>query len=221
MSGFFAIVARDIRIALRHPGDILTLVLFFILIGVITPFAIGPDKQLLARIAPGIVWIAAFLSSLLALDRLFRTDHEDGSLTALRHAAISLEAITFGKLIAHWLTSALPLMAAVPIMATLLNMDWTSFWRTELSLLVGTPALTGFGAIGAALTVSLRRGALIAPVLILPLSVPILIFGTAAVSAGAGPDAERVALLLLTGLSMVIVVTTPFAAALALKLGEE
>lgn len=221
MTPFFAIIMRDIRLALRHAGDMLTFVLFFILIGVIVPFAIGPDKQLLAKIAPGIVWIAAFLSSLLALDRLFKTDHEDGSLTALRHASISLDAITFGKLIAHWLTTALPLMAAVPIMALFLNMDWSSFWRTELALLVGTPALTAFGAIGAALTVSLRRGALIAPVLILPLSVPILIFGTAAISSGASVGGERSALLFLAGISLMTTTIAPFAAALALKLGEE
>jgi heme exporter protein B len=221
MSAFFAITMRDLRLALRNSGDMLTFVLFFILIGVIVPFAIGPDKQLLAKIAPGIVWIAAFLASLLALDRLFRTDHEDGGLTALRHASISLEAITFGKLIAHWLSTALPLMLAMPIMAVFLNMGWTDFWRTELSLFIGTPALTAFGALGAALTVSLRRGALIAPVLILPLSVPILIFGTAAINSGATIGGERAALLLLGGISLMTLVITPFAAALALKLGEE
>jgi heme exporter protein B len=139
----------------------------------------------------------------------------------LRHASISLEAITFGKLIAHWLSTALPLMLAMPIMAVFLNMGWTDFWRTELSLFIGTPALTAFGALGAALTVSLRRGALIAPVLILPLSVPILIFGTAAINSGATIGGERAALLLLGGISLMTLVITPFAAALALKLGEE
>lgn len=221
MRPLYAIINRDLRLAMRHAGDTLTLLLFFVLVGVIMPFAIGPDKVQLARLAPGIVWVAAMLSSLLALDRLFRTDHEDGSLIALHHAAISLEAITFGKLIAHWLSTALPLMLAVPIMAILLNMNWQTFWLTELSLLVGTPALTAFGTIGAALTVSLRRGALIAPVLILPLSVPILIFGTSAIAANAGPDAERAALLFLSGISLVAVAFSPFAAALALKLGEE
>lgn len=221
MSAFMAIIMRDVRLTFRHMGDTLTLLLFFILVGVIMPFAIGPDKALLARLAPGIIWVAAMLSSLLALDRLFRADHEDGSLIALHHAAISLEAITFGKLIAHWISSAVPLMLAVPLMAILLNMNWQTFWLTELSLLAGTPALTAFGTIGAALTVSLRRGALIAPVLIMPLSVPILIFGTSAISANAGPDAERAAMLFLCGISLVAVAFSPFAAALALKLGEE
>lgn len=221
MTAFVAIITRELRLAFRHAGDTLTLLLFFVLVGVIMPFAIGPDKVQLARLAPGVIWVAAMLSSLLALDRLFRADHEDGSLIALTHAAISLEAITFGKLIAHWITTALPLMLAVPMMAIMLNMDWQSFWLTELSLLAGTPALTAFGVIGAALTVSLRRGALIAPVLILPLSIPILIFGTSAISANAGPDAERAALLFLCGISLVAVAFAPFAAALALKLGEE
>ena len=221
MNAFVAVVAHDLKLATRSFGDLLTLILFFVMIGVIVPFAIGPDKVLLARLSPGIVWIAAFLSSLLALDRLFRVDQEDGSLLAFRHATISLETITFAKLIAHWLTSALPLILATPILAVMLNMDMTIFWRTVISLLLGTPALTAFGAVGAAITVSLRRGGLIAPVLILPLSVPILIFGTSAISANAGPDAEVAAQLFLAGISLVSVALAPFAAALALKLTQE
>jgi len=221
MSAFFAILTRDIKLTARSFGDLLTLILFFVMIGVIVPFAIGPDKTLLARLAPGIVWIAAFLSSLLALDRLFRADMEDGSLLAFRHATISLETITFAKLIAHWLSSALPLIVATPVLAVMLNMDMTVFWRTIYSLILGTPALTAFGAVGAAITVSLRRGGLIAPVLILPLSVPILIFGVSAISANAGPNAETAAQLFLAGISIVSFVFAPFAAALALKLSQE
>lgn len=221
MRAFFAILSHDLKLAARSFGDLLTLILFFIMIGVIVPFAIGPDKILLARLAPGIVWIAAFLSSLLALDRLFRNDHEDGSLLAFRHASISLEAITLAKLIAHWLTSALPLLIAVPMLAVMLNMDMTTLWRTIFSLALGTPALTAFGAVGAAITVSLRRGSLVAPVLLIPLSVPVLIFGVSAISANAGPGAEVAAQLFLAGISLVSVAFAPFAAALALKLTQE
>lgn len=221
MNAFTAILIRDIRLATRSLGDMLTLILFFTMVGIIMPFAIGPDKTLLARLAPGIVWIAAFLSSLLALDRLFRADHEDGSLKAFRHAAISLPAIIFAKLIAYWLTTALPLIIATPLLAVMLNMDLSTFWRTEFSLLLGTPALAAFGAIGAAITVSLRRGGLITPVLILPLSVPILIFGVSAITANAGPDAETVAQMFLAGISLIAVAFAPFVGALALKLTEE
>lgn len=213
MKGFRALVLRDLRLSLRVGGEALTLVLFFVMIGVIVPFAIGPDKTLLARLAPGIVWIAAFLSMLLGLDRLFRADDEDGSLLLFRHAAIPLEAIVAAKLIAHWLLTALPLIAATPVLAVLLAMDLEGWWRTLLSLVLGTPALVAFGALGAAVTVSLRRGGLIAPVLILPLCIPVLIFGVGAIG-GTGSGA---AMLFLLAISLVVAAFAPFAAALALR----
>ena len=221
MNSFFAIIRRDIKLATYSFGDMLTLVLFFIMIGVIVPIAIGPDKNLLSKIAPGIVWIAAFLSSLLALDKIFRIDHEDGSLLAMRHGSISFEAIVFGKLIAHWLTTILPLIITSPMLALMLNMDIATFWRTIISLLVGTPALIAFGAVGAAITVSLKRGGLIAPVLILPLSLPILIFGVSAININAGAGTSSAALLILAALSLISMALTPFASALALKLTQE
>ncbi len=213
MTAFRALILRDLKLSLRVGGEALTLVLFFVMIGVIVPFAIGPDKALLARLAPGIVWIAAFLSMLLGLDRLFRADDEDGSLLLFRHAAIPLEAIVAAKVIAHWLLTALPLIVATPVLAILLAMDWDGWWRAVLSLLLGTPALVAFGALGAALTVSLRRGGLLAPVLILPLCIPVLIFGVGAIGAvGAGP-----AMLFLAAISLVVAAFAPFAAALALR----
>ncbi len=221
MKAFFSIIKRDIKLATRSFGDMLTLVLFFIMIGVIVPIAIGPDKKLLASIAPGVVWMAAFLSSLLALDRVFRVDHEDGSLLAMRHASISFEEIVFAKLIAHWLTSILPLIIATPMLALMLHMNMEIFKFTIISLLVGTPALISFGAVGAAITVSLRRGGLIAPVLILPLSLPILIFGVSSIEINSGVGTQRSALLILSALSLMAVIITPFASALALKLTQE
>jgi heme exporter protein B len=220
MTAFFAIIARDLRLGVRVGGEALTLVLFFVMVGVIVPFAIGPDSATLARLAPGLVWIAAFLAMLLGLDRLFRLDDEDGSLILFRHAALPFEAIVAAKMIAHWLLTALPLIVASPVLAVLLDMDLAGWGLTLASLLLGTPGLVALGAIGAAVTVSLRRGGLIAPVLILPLSIPILIFGATA-AAGATPEIEHSALLFVTAISLVALVVAPFAAALALRLAED
>jgi heme exporter protein B len=220
MTAFLALIARDLRLATRVGGDALTLVLFFVMVGVIVPFAIGPDSATLSRLAPGIVWIAAFLSMLLGLDRLFRADDEDGSLMLFRHADLPLEAVVAAKVIAHWLVTALPLLIASPILAVLLAMDVAAWQRTLLSLLAGTPGLVALGTIGAAVTVSLRRGGLIAPVLILPLSIPILIFGASAISASA-QGLDRAALLFLMAISLVTLALAPFAAALALRLAED
>ncbi len=217
MTAFGAMLARDLKLSLRGGGDLLTLVLFFVIVGAIVPFAVGPDKALLATIAPGVVWIAAFLAMLLGLDRLFRPDHEDGSLILLRQAELPLSAVVAAKLIVHWLVAALPLIIASPILAVLLAMDLDAFWRTVLSLLLGTPALAAFGAIGAAITVAIRRGGLIAPILIAPLSIPVLIFGVGSIAAGQ----SNAAMLFLAALSLMAVALAPFAAALAIRSSED
>lgn len=217
MTAFRAMLLRELRLALRGGGDMLTLVLFFVIVGAIVPFAVGPDRELLARIAPGVVWIAAFLAMLLGLDRLFRPDHEDGSLILLRQAELPLSAVVAAKLIVHWAVSALPLIVASPFLAMLLAMDVATFWRTLLSLLLGTPALAAFGAVGAAVTVSIRRGGLIAPILIAPLSIPVLIFGTGSITA----TQSGAALLFLAALSLMAAALSPFAAALAISSGED
>lgn len=217
MTALRALIGRDLRLALRGGGEMLTLVLFFVMIGVIVPFAIGPDRAVLARLAPGLVWIAAFLAMLLGLDRLFRADEEDGSLLLLRAAELPLEAVVLGKLAAHWLLSGLPLIIASPILALLLAMDPGTWLRTVLSLLLGTPALAAFGTIGAAVTVGLRRGGLVAPVILVPLCIPVLIFGVGAIS---GLSANA-ALLLLVALSLLACALSPFAAALALRAAED
>jgi len=204
MSAFRALIVRDLRLAFRAGGEAMTLVLFFVMVGVIVPFAIGPDRPQLTRLAPGIVWIAAFLSMLLGLDRLFRSDDEDGSLGLLQHSVLPLEA-------------ALPLLVATPVLALLLSMSWEQWWRTVLALAIGTPALTSFGAIGAAVTVGLRRGGLIAPVLILPLAIPVMIFGVGTMDQMAGGGAT----LFLIALSLVVTAFSPFAAALALRTAGE
>ena len=217
MNAFLAVIGRDLRLAVRAGGEAMVMVLFFVMVAVIVPFAIGPDRPQLMRLAPGIVWIAAFLSMLLGLDRMFRADDEDGSLLLLRQAALPLEAVVGAKVIAHWLVTALPLLFATPILALLLSMSFEQWLKTVLALLWGTPALTGFGAIGAAVTVGLRRGGLIAPVLILPLAIPVMIFGVGS----ADPLAGTGATLFLIALSLVVVVFAPFAAALALRAAGE
>ncbi|WP_137150514.1 heme exporter protein CcmB [Devosia sp. FKR38] len=217
MSAFAAMLRRELRLSLRGGGDVLTLVLFFIIVGAIVPFAVGPDRTLLAAIAPGIVWIAAFLAMLLGLERLFRPDHEDGALVLLRQAELPLSAIVAAKLIVHWLVSAVPLLLATPVLAVLLAMDLDSFGRTMISLALGTPALAAFGAIGAAVTVSIRRGGLIAPILIAPLSIPVLIFGVGSITS---PQSSA-ATLFLAALSLMALALAPFAAALAISSAED
>jgi heme exporter protein B len=217
MRAFSALVLRDIRLATRIGGEALTLVLFFVMIGIVVPFAIGPDSAQLSRLAPGIVWIAAFLSMLLGLDRLFRADEEDGSLRLFRHAALSLPMLVAAKIAAHWLLTALPLIIASPILAVMLSMSMEDWMRSVLSLLLGTPALVGFGALGAAVTVSLKRGGLIAPVLILPLCVPVLIFGVGAIS-GLG---SAQAMVFLAAISLLTCAFSPLFAALALRAAED
>ncbi len=217
MTAVTAIIARDMRLAFRAGGEAFTLVLFFIMIAAIVPFAVGPDKAQLARLAPGIVWIAALLSMLLGLDRLFRADSEDGSLLLVRHAASPLEAVVAAKLIAHWLVTALPLIIASPALAILLSMDIATWGRTVLALLCGTPALAALGAVGAAVTVGLPRGGVLAAVLLVPLALPVVIFGVGAIG---GFSADS-ALLLLIALSLMTVAFAPFAAALALRTGQD
>ena len=218
MSAVAAILGRELRLAGRTGADALTLVLFFVMVGAVMPFAIGPDRQLLGKLAPGIVWIAAFLSMLLGLDRLFRADEDDGTLLLFRQASIPLEAVVFAKMLAQWLLTALPVLIASPLLAILLSMDMASWGKTLLALLLGTPALTAFGTIGAAVTVGLKRGGLLGPVLMLPLSIPVLIFGVGTITV---MDASTAPLLYLAALSLVSVAFCPFAAALALRVGSE
>lgn len=217
MNALFAIVARDVRLAFRAGGEAFTLVLFFVMIAAVIPFAVGPDKVLLARLAPGVIWIAALLSMLLGLDRMFRADAEDGSLQLFRHAAIPFELVVAAKLIAHWLVTALPLIVATPVLAVLLGLDPATWWATVLSLICGTPALVAFGAIGAAVTVGLPRGGVLAAVLLVPLAIPVIIFGVG----GIAGQSVGSALLLLAALSLVTCAFSPFVAALALRTGEE
>ena len=215
-----AMVRRDIRIALRVGGGALIGVLFFLTVVVLMPFAVGPDLALLTRLGPAILWLGALLASLLTLDRLFMADHEDGSLDLIVMSRTPLELSCAAKALAHWLAAGLPLVIATPVLGLLLNLDATSTSAVALTLLAGTPALTFTGMIGAALAVTLHRGGLLLAVLVLPLSIPVLIFGVAASDAViTGPLSFGAPFSILCALSLISFVVGPFAAAASLRQG--
>ncbi|MGE5367044.1 MAG: heme exporter protein CcmB [Betaproteobacteria bacterium] len=217
-----ALLVRDMRIAVRVGGGALIGVLFFVVVVTLTPFAVGPDLALLKRIGPAILWLAALLASLLALDRLFASDHEDGSLDLILTGRAPLELVIAAKGLAHWLTTAVPLIVAAPLIGLLLDIEPRAQAGLVLTLLVGTPALTFIGIVGAAIAVTLRRGGLLLAVIVLPLTVPVLIFGVAAANAAvAGPVPFGTPFTALCALTLASLVIGPFAAAAALRLDIE
>jgi heme exporter protein B len=222
MTALAALLVRDMRLAVRAGGGALIGVLFFLIVVTLMPFAIGPDLNLLGRIGPAILWLGALLASLLALDRLIAMDQEDGSLDLILMAGAPLELVLATKALAHWLTTGLPLVIAAPLLGLLLNLDPKATGAVALTLAVGTPALTFTGLIGAALTVALRRGGLLLAVLVLPLTVPVLIFGVAASNAAiVGPVPFGTPLTILAALTLMSLIIGPFAAAAALRHGIE
>jgi heme exporter protein B len=221
MRAFWAIVGRDLRLAIRQGGATLMAVAFFLLTVTLFPLGVGPEPGILARIAPGVLWVAALLATLLSLDRMFQADFEDGSLEQLALSGEPLWAVCLAKILAHWLTTGLPLLLASPVLAVLLNMDAAGFGALLLAMLLGTPVLSLIGAIGAALTVSVRRGGVLLSLLVLPLYVPVLIFGVTAIDAAVHGLTAQPHLLLLAALTCAAVPTCPFAAAAALKLSLE
>ena len=186
MTPALALFLREWRIARRIGGGASVGAVFFLILVAIMPFALGPDLNLLARLGPAILWIAALLATLLGLDRLFQADHDDGSLDVMINGALPLELVVLVKCAAHWTASALPLIVVSPLFGLMLAMAPKPLALVAATLAAGTPALTMIGAIGAALTVSLRRGGLLMAVLVLPLTIPVLIFGVAAASAASG-----------------------------------
>jgi len=216
-----ALLIRDMRLAVRIGGGALMGVLFFLIVVTLTPFAIGPDLVLLERIGPAILWIGALLASLLALDRLFAADHEDGSLDLLLMGSAPLELTVLTKALAHWITTGLPLVIATPLLGLFLNLEPQAIGAVVLTLLAGTPALTCIGLIGAALSVALRRGGLLLPVLVLPLTVPVLIFGVAASNAAITGSSFGAPFMILCALTLGSLVLGPLAAGAALRQGVE
>lgn len=214
-----ALFAREFRLALRSGGAAVALLFYFAVV-VAMPFAIGPDPQLLATIGGATLWIGALLASLLGLERLFQADAEDGSLDQMLLSPVPLPAQVFVKSAVHWLVTGLPLTLIAPAFGLFLGMQPTSLLASMATLFVGTPAISFIGAVGAAVTVSLARGGLLLSVLVLPLCVPVIIFGVGAVRAAAvEPDPFLPPFLLLTAISLFFAVIGPFAAALALRQG--
>lgn len=219
-----ALFLRDVRLGLRAGGGALVGVLFFLAVVAVIPFGVGPDLNLLARIGPAILWIGALLASLLGLDRLFQADRDDGSLDLLLIAPASqVTSLTvFVKCAAHWVTSVLPLVIATPLLGLFMNVEPVGIAAACLTLMVGTPAITFIGAAGAALAVTLPRGGLLVSVIVLPLVIPVLVFGVAATrGAVADPDPFLPPFLILAALSMFFAVLGPVAAAAALKYSSD
>ena len=213
-----ALIARDLVLAARVGGSGALSLVFFLMIVALVPFALGPDLNLLSRIGPAILWLSAVLATLIGLDRLFQADDEDGSLDLMTGAPAPLELVVLAKVVAHWLTTGLPLALASPLFGLLVALDGTAMGATALTLLVGTPALTFIGAVGAALTASIRRGGLILAVLVLPLMIPTLIFGVSATEAASGGTVPfATPFLILSALSLIAAVIGTFAAAAALR----
>jgi heme exporter protein B len=221
MSAFLATIARDLRLSLRHGSDAAMAILFFVLAATLFPFGVGPEPALLARIASGIVWVTALLAAMLSLDRMFLADYEDGSLEQLVLAPQPLALLVLGKVAAHWLSTGLPLILVAPVIALMLAMPSEGLPVLLLAMLLGTPALSLVGAIGAALSLGARRGGTLAALLVLPLVLPVLIFGVSAVEAtltGLGP---RPHLLLLGAITAFALPLAPLVTALALRQAVE
>ena len=229
MTGFGAVLARELRLTLRQPGEAATVVMFFVLATILFPFGIGPEANILARIAAGVLWVAALLAAMLSLDRLFQADYEDGSLEILVLSPVALELAVGAKILAHWLTTGVPLMIATPIIAVLLNLDAAGYWALIAAMALGTPTISLIGAVGAALTLGARRGGILLSLLVLPLIVPVLIFGAAAVDAsiaGIAPRqqlmiAPRQQLLTLAALLVAASILAPWASAAAVRQAME
>ena len=217
MTAFRRLILRDLRLAFRQGGDAAMVVGFFVLTVILFPFGVGPEPELLARIAAGIVWVTALLAALLSLERLFQADWEDGSLEAQALKPLPLEAQVLAKCLAHWLVTGLPLSLVAPLLALLLHLEPAGYPVLVLSLLLGTPSLSLIGAVGAALSLGARRGGVLLSLLVLPLYIPVLIFGVAAIEARFGGFAARPHLLLLGALLAGALPLAPLAAAAALR----
>ncbi|MGH6948761.1 MAG: heme exporter protein CcmB [Kiloniellales bacterium] len=217
MIAFAAVLRRDLLLALRQRAEILLAVFFFVLAASIFPFAVGPEPNLLARIAPGVIWVMALLAMLLSLERLFLADYEDGSLEQLVLAPLPIELLLLAKVLAHWLTSGLPLVAAAPLIALFYGLPAELLPLLLATLALGTAFLSLMGAVGATLTLGARRGGVLIPLLVLPLAIPALIFGVAALDAALAGLSPRPHLSILAALALGALVVAPLAGAAALR----
>ncbi|ARO26009.1 heme exporter protein CcmB [Rhizobium sp. S9] len=213
-----ALFLRDLKLSIRAGGGALIGVLFFLTVVAVIPFGVGPDLKLLSRIGPAIVWIGALLAALLGLDRLFQAERDDGSLDLMLMQETPLVLTVLVKCFAHWAATSLPLVIASPLLGLFMNMDEAAIGATMLTFLVGSPAITFIGAVGAAVAVALPRGGLLVSILVLPLTIPVLIFGVSATYAAVEDPAPFLPpFLILTALTLFFAVIGPAAAALALR----
>ncbi|MAU40928.1 MAG: heme exporter protein CcmB [Kordiimonas sp.] len=221
MTAFFSIILRDCRLSWRQGASSGMSVAFFIIVVSLFPLGIGPEANILSRVSVGVIWVAALLACLLSLDRLFQADYEDGSLDQLVLSVMPLEMTVLAKSIAHWMTTALPLIVIAPLLSVFMNMPAEGMWPLLSAMLIGTPGLSFIGSIGAGLTLSLRRGGVLLSLLVLPLYIPFLIFGVMAVDAAIGGFEPAPHLMILGAFTLTSMVLAPWAAAAALRLGLE
>lgn len=215
------VIHRDLLLAMRRRADVLTVLLFFVIVVSLFPLGVGPEPGLLRTIAPGVIWVAALLASMLALNRMFAADHADGTLEQMLLSATPLGMIVAAKVVAHWLVSGLPLVLIAPVLALQFDLPQQFFGVLVLSLVLGTPVLSLIGAIGAALTLGLRGGGALLALLVLPLYVPVLIIGTGSVEAAAVGLGASAHLLLLSAFLVVAAAFAPWVIAVALRISVE
>jgi heme exporter protein B len=211
------IIFRDLRLALRQGLDAVMVLMFFVITVTLFPLGVGPEPNLLARMGPGVIWVAALLSTMLSLDRLFQHDYEDGSLELLVLSPVPLEALVLAKVVAHWLLTGLPLIVASPLLAMFMNMPSEGLLVLMASMLLGTPVSSFIGAVGGALTLGARRGGVLVSLLVLPLYIPLLIFGVAAIDAAIGGLSVKPHLLFLGAMLAAAIPLATWAAAAALR----
>jgi len=221
MSAFFSLIGRDIRLAWRQGNSSVLALAFFLIVVSLFPLGVGPEMKILTRISAGVLWVALLLSALLSLDRMFHADFEDGSLDHIALSPLPLEIIVLAKAVAHWVTTILPLLVVAPLLAVGLNMDTAALPMVIISMAIGSPALSLFGAIGASLTVAMKRGGVLVSLLVLPLYIPTLIFGVSAIDSVINNVVSGPSLLILGAISLFSLALAPFAAAGALRLSLE
>lgn len=221
MTAFFSLLKRDLKLAFRQGSDSVMVIVFFIVVVVLFPLSIGPEQKILARISAGVIWVAALLAAMLSMDRLFAADYEDGSLDLLIISPHPTEILVLAKVLAHWLTTGLPLIIVSPLLGIFLYLQADGFWVMIMSLLLGTPVLSLIGAIGAALTLGARRSGVLISLLILPLFIPVLIFGVSAVDAALMGLPTRPQLLILSAFLLFAAALSPWASAAALRQAVE
>jgi heme exporter protein B len=215
------VIRRDLLLALRRRADVLTTLVFFVMVVSLFPLGVGPEPDILRKMAAGVVWVAALLSSMLSLARMFSADYLDGTLEQMLIAPQSLSVLVFGKILAHWMLSGLPLVLIAPVLGLQFGMSFQSLWVLILVLLLGTPILSMIGAIGAALTLGLRGGGVLVSLLVLPLCIPVLIFGTGAVEAVNTGITIIPNVALLAAMFLFALVFTPWVTAQALRISME